>query len=697
MLDHFFLSSERIIKNGGHVSFEWPKNCEGWQEESLLKFIKKHDMYEALCDGCALGLVDKNGDPHLKTWRVVTTNRKLAMDLSAYRCQHPKGFKHSPLEGAATARSAFYTDKLAQTVSNSLYPDNQVPAMPTEPFVQSPHVPRRIDAGVHQLIERRDWYRYEGASEAIRNERDGLVANEVWDPKKIIPKKQLLDSGEEYNLGTLMTILSMKHAESKELRKLKARIVFRGDKIVDESNNIAILQELKVNPSGITSINLNLGYGALKGNKSTQSDVIKAYTQSLLRTKSKTWVALSPELVPEECKHIKDPVVPLDKALYGHPESGWHWDARFREIMGLLGGVADNDNQSNWTFPNGLLLTLYVDDILLSGPSHLHEPFWQKLSGYLDIEDPADVDRCLGRKHNVHRTEEGTEMEFDMVDFVRQSCDFYVSLAGKPLKEAASPFVPEGSITQDEWESRGALTNGASRVLMKILWCARLSRPDILKAIADLTRRVTCWSIADDKRLFRLMSYLWTTREWKLHGRIGDKQEDLKLVLYTDADHASGVEDAKSSSGNLLCLEGPNSFWPLSWLSKKQGATSRSTTEAEVISLATGVFDALPVLEFAERIFQRNIEMRCMQDNTAVIAICNQGYSAKLRHVNKHHRINLSSLYEVFSSGDAKLMYIKSESQRADPFTKPLAVGKWEHALRLLNMKPNHSTGHPSP
>ena len=306
------------------------------------------------------------------------------------------------------------------------------------------------------------------------------------------------------------------------------------------------------------------------------------------------------------------------------------------------------------------------------------------------------MDRCLGRKHNIHRTDEVTEMEFDMVDFVQQSCDFYVSLAGKPLKEATSPFVPDGSIAQDEWESKGALTNGASRVVMKILWCARLSRPDILKAIADLTRRVTCWSVADDKRLFRLMCYLWTTREWKLHGRIGDKQEDLKLVLYTDADHASGVEDAKSSSGNLLCLEGPDSFWPLSWLSKKQGATARSTTEAEVISLATGVFDALPVLEFAERIFQRSIELRCMQDNTAVIAICNEGYPAKLRHVNKHHRINLSFLYEVFSSGEAKLLYVKSECQRADPFTKPLPVGKWEHALRLLNVRPNHSVGHPS-
>ena len=59
-----------------------------------------------------------------------------------------------------------------------------------------------------------------------------------------------------------MTILSVKHAESATLRKLKARVVFRGDQTVDESNNIAILQELKVNPTGITAINFNLCYGA---------------------------------------------------------------------------------------------------------------------------------------------------------------------------------------------------------------------------------------------------------------------------------------------------------------------------------------------------------------------------------------------------------------------------------------------------
>ena len=137
-------------------------------------------MFETCCSGCALGLVDKNREPHKKTWGVVTTSMKVAVNLGAYQCKHPKGFKHSPLEGAETSRSAFYTEKMAQVISNSLYPDASVPGMPTVPFVQSKHVPRSVPVGVHQVIDRKDWSKHPGAYEAIAKERDGLVANEVW-------------------------------------------------------------------------------------------------------------------------------------------------------------------------------------------------------------------------------------------------------------------------------------------------------------------------------------------------------------------------------------------------------------------------------------------------------------------------------------------------------------------------------------
>ena len=75
------------------------------------------------------------------------------------------------------------------------------------------------------------------------------------------------------HVGRLMTILSVKHWEVPELRRLKARIIFRGDDIRDQDNNLAVLQEAKVNPSGLAGINANLAYGSLKGHTSSQSDV----------------------------------------------------------------------------------------------------------------------------------------------------------------------------------------------------------------------------------------------------------------------------------------------------------------------------------------------------------------------------------------------------------------------------------------
>ena len=489
------------------------------------------------------------------------------------------------------------------------------------------------------------------------------------------------------NIGRVMTILSIKHWETPELRKLKARIVFRGDDIRDENNNLAVLQELKVNPSGLTGINFNLAYGAIKGHKTTQSDVVRAYVQSYLQTKVPTWVELPPELTPPEFKGVKRPCVRLQKALCGHPESGYHWDYRFKQIMKLLGGRhVDNQQSTYWFEDQRLLLSLYVDDIVLSGPSDKHAQFWDLLQKHLEIEEPSPVDRVLGRKHLLSHDADSTTLQHDMSDFCQNCCELYEQLSGRKLKEASTPF--DLNIQASDFEEKGCLAESASRILMKVLWCARLSRPDLMKPISDLTRKVTCWSLADDKRLFKLMSYLSTTPKLSLTCKIGDRMDDLKLGLYTDADHSSEMEHAKSTSGSLLVLEGPNSWWPLSWASKKQTATSRSTTEAEIISLATGVFsDALPMQELAELVFGREVENHCYQDNSAVIQIVQSGYSAKLRHVSKTHRINLSSLYEAFEDPRTHLGYIATDKQCADIFTKALQPVKFPAALELLKMQ----------
>ena len=45
------------------------------------------------------------------------------------------------------------------------------------------------------------------------------------------------------------------------------------------------------------------------------------------------------------------------------------------------------------------MLTVYVDDLLLSGPFENHAGFWASLREHVNVEDPEPLDRFLGRKH----------------------------------------------------------------------------------------------------------------------------------------------------------------------------------------------------------------------------------------------------------------------------------------------------------
>ena len=313
----------------------------------------------------------------------------------------------------------------------------------------------------------------------------------------------------------------------------------------------------------------------------------------------------------------------------------------------------DNFPSNFWVPKYKMLLTLYVDDTIVSGEARNHAEFWKELQQYLELDAPCDVERVLGREHHIGRSPTETTSSFQMKEFIDISCELYEELSGRKLTPASSPFVNDGSLTVNDWECRGSLSQKASRILMKISWCARLARPDLSKAIADLTRRLTVWSRADDMRLHRLMSYLYGSKDFCLQGKIADPKESLVLCCYMHADHCSAQEDTKSSSGMFLCLEGPNSFWPLSWASRKQTATARSTTEAEMISLGSGLFaEAIPMQEFLEQVYDRSVELRCYQDNAAVIQIVEAGYSRKLKHMNKTFRINLGPIYECFKEDE---------------------------------------------
>ena len=138
---------------------------------------------------------------------------------------------------------------------------------------------------------------------------------------------------------------------------------------------------------------------------------------------------------------------------------------------------------------------------------------------------------------------------------------------------------------------------------MKILYGARFLRYDLLWPLASVARQISKWNKASDRRLHRLVSYLNTTIEYSLESFVGDDPERCIVLEYCDASFADDIRESKSTSGCYLAIAGPHTFVSVTSFSKRQGAVSHSSTEAEIISLEEAVrSEGLSVLTFWEHV-----------------------------------------------------------------------------------------------
>ena len=129
----------------------------------------------------------------------------------------------------------------------------------------------------------------------------------------------------------------------------------------------------------------------------------------------------------------------------------------------------------------------------------------------VNVEPPETIYRILGRNHVYARFDkvQGEEnaalhaapdaLIFDMKDYAQQTIDLYKTVAKvDKIKPAQTPFIPDGAWPKEDEDSRGELAPKACSILMKALWLARLSRPDILKPINDLATKVQAWTRVHD-------------------------------------------------------------------------------------------------------------------------------------------------------------------------------------------------------
>ncbi|CAE7244859.1 RPS6KA5 [Symbiodinium natans] len=108
---------------------------------------------------------------------------------------------------------------------------------------------------------------------------------------------------------------------------------------------------------------------------------------------------------------------------------------------------------------------------------------------------------------------------------------------------------------------------------------------------------------------------------------------------------------------------------------------------AEAIAMASAMFgEALNIQVMMEHLLGRAIDVVFHQDNETLLKVLATGYSAKLRHCNRVHRVNIASMSEQLESPQVTAVYCKSESQIANGLTKVIPPAEWPHTLAQFGL-----------
>nr|GEU72327.1 copia protein [Tanacetum cinerariifolium] len=213
------------------------------------------------------------------------------------------------------------------------------------------------------------------------------------------------------------------------------------------------------------------------------------------------------------------------------------------------------------------------------------------------------------------------------------------------------------------------------RSMVRALMYLTASRPDIVHATCYCARyqaKPTKKHLIAIKRIFR---YLKDT----IHmGLWYPKDTGFELTAFLDSDHAGCLDSRKSTSDGI---QFPGGDKLVSWSSKKQDCTSMSLAEAEYVSLSACCAQVLWMrTQLTDYGFHFDkIPMYC--DSKAAITIsCNPVQHSRTKHIDvRYHFIK-----EKVEKGIVELLFVGTEYQLADLFTKALPEERFKYLVRRL-------------
>ena len=191
------------------------------------------------------------------------------------------------------------------------------------------------------------------------------------------------------------------------------------------------------------------------------------------------------------------------------------------------------------------------------------------------------------------------------------------------------------------------------------------TRPDIMHSVSIVSRYMSQPTKSHFAAAKRILRYLQGTKKI---GVKYVKEEQCKLVGFSDSDWASSLDDRKSTSGYVFSL-GSN---VISWSSRKQKTVALSSAEAEYISATDCACEAIWLRRILKDLQMEQKEpTKIYCDNMSAIAMTkNPFFHARSKHIELRHHF----VHELVSKREIHLGFINTSDQPADILTKAVPV-----------------------
>ena len=184
---------------------------------------------------------------------------------------------------------------------------------------------------------------------AVDKEWEKLEKIPAWDLTKVRSKREVIDeartTGAKVHFASLMDRCHLKNAELEtKHQKYKGRIVLRGDIVKDDSGSYAVFTQQGSSASQMTAAQ-NHGYhlqiARLRWTNSRRSICLypgknggcSQIVQNSQIGVSRHLDSCATHKWPKSWSSMEDPVVLLERNLYGHPRAGLLWERQFEKIL----------------------------------------------------------------------------------------------------------------------------------------------------------------------------------------------------------------------------------------------------------------------------------------------------------------------------------------------------------------------------